>query len=159
MRKALSEFGFIQVVNDQAVFVLKTNNKVHGLVHVWVDDLIYCGDNQFDLVMQTLWERLKWGEEGNSDVKHLGMEIKQHKDHVTVCQSSYILGLERVKLDSRPIRKDRDRNVSWRELNEREKKNLQVLVRCFMWIAMRQSPLCRQLLILQLSTLLMQTSC
>ena len=135
LKKALVKAGFVQAVFDRAVFVLRKGSEVCGIVHVYVDDMTYSGDEHFDRVLDnSIWKKFKWGKEAQMHICQLGMDISQSVNNVVIRQSSYINTLELVKLEPRPIRRTRDKNVGWRELCEREIKDLQVLVGCFMWI-------------------------
>ena len=80
----LKQLGFTQCKYDRAMFVLRTESsegvRIHGIIHIHVDDLLFAGDEAFESKWTQLKEKIKFGDEKAGSFTHLGIELIQDID-------------------------------------------------------------------------------
>ena len=91
LKSSLESLGCSVTPNDRAVFVLKKNGVLHGLVAVHVDDIIWTGD---DLFVKTVIEQLRVLFQVRSfpkdDFTYLGLKVSRCAGDIQVSQSDYV---------------------------------------------------------------------
>ena len=87
----LLEAGCKMLDTDQAVFYYHHEDKLHGMLTMHVDDIQYCGTEQFDKnIIQPLKEKFKFGDFQRGEFKCLGWQVKHEDDDIIVDQNDYI---------------------------------------------------------------------
>ena len=93
----LEERGCSKLITDLAFLYYHKEGILHGIITIHVDDLQYCGSNDFESeVIQPMFTKFQFGMMQSRNFKCLGWELNQHDDHLTVDQLAYVE--EKVKL-------------------------------------------------------------
>ena len=93
----LEEKGCSKLITDLALLYYHKDGVLHGVITIHVDDIQYCGSNDFDNeVIQPMFLKFQFGTMQMRNFKCLGWELNQHDDHLTVDQIAYVE--EKVKL-------------------------------------------------------------
>ena len=82
--------------HDEALFFWKHEGKSNGVMAVHVDDFLYCGSKEFKMkVITVLKTKFSISKVEFETFTHLGLEVKQNEDCITLHQQNYI---EEIKL-------------------------------------------------------------
>lgn len=119
---------------DPAVFMwYDDEGDLQGIIAAHVDDFLWGGNEEFKSnTIKTLKEIFKISKEQQDNFKHLGLEIEQNENEITVSQRAYINEMQ-------PINYDKNKNKD-DELNEDERKALRTYVGQIQWIASQTRP-------------------
>jgi len=99
VRETLLSIGCQQSIHDPAVFTLRKDGRLLGVVGCHIDDFLHTGDTEFDcLVMDKLRERFLAGRVDDKTFTYVGFGIKQCSDGIKLDQSDYVENLENVAL-------------------------------------------------------------
>ena len=118
---------------DEALFFWKKTNKLHGILALHVDDLLFCGSLLFlKEIIHTIKITFKISKEETEVFQHLGLEIEQTRGLIYVHQSKHINSMQPLKLDN--LKKKTD------ALNTREYEELRSHVGQLIWTANQTRP-------------------
>ena len=105
----MRSYGLCPLVTEPCLYVLKRDGKIILSVLLYVDDILYVGSrtvlDEFENAMKQKFQ-IKHTVQATS---HLGNDIAQHPQHVTLSQPKYIadaverFGLANAKLVRTPI--------------------------------------------------------
>ncbi|XP_078490921.1 uncharacterized protein LOC144747058 [Ciona intestinalis] len=99
VRRFMIDAGAKPSSGDQAMFIYHINNVLQGMMCVYVDDILWIGNDQFKtLVIEKLYKTFTIGSESSEKFKYIGLEMKETIGHITVDQSSYIKLLEPINI-------------------------------------------------------------
>ena len=93
LREVLETFNVQASTLDEGLFfALDNDNQLMGILACHVDDLLYGGSMQFyDLVINSLRDKLVFGSENASTFTYIGMHVVQHPDKsISLDQSSFM---------------------------------------------------------------------
>ena len=118
---------------DEAVFFWKNEGKLNGVMAVHVDDFLYCGSKEFELkVITVLKTKFLTSKVESETFTHLGLEVKQTEDCITLHQQNYI---EEIELLS--VGKKKEKNEL---LSDEEFKELRAVVGQLLWVSGQTRP-------------------
>ena len=87
----LEERGCQRLPTDLACLYWHKDGILHGMITIHVDDIQYCGSPAFDEhVIEPMLKKFKFGLVQKGEFKCLGWSLKQHPDHLTIDQLSYV---------------------------------------------------------------------
>ena len=93
----LREAGMITSKYDQAVFIWYSRGVLMGLLACHVDDILFGGAQHFHTqVIDKLRLIFSVGLEENTNLKYLGLSIKQSKAEINVSTFSYAKSLKSI---------------------------------------------------------------
>ena len=81
---------------DNCVFLLKNRGDLVGVLGLHVDDFIWGGDDNFEIVIGELRNVLSVGSENVGSFTFLGLEITFSENTVWLSQSGFIRGIEEM---------------------------------------------------------------
>ena len=117
VKKELKDLSVEMCRLDNSLFAWKRKGKLEGLICIYVDDFLYAGtENFYRNVILKLKEKFLIGSTESMAFTYVGLSIKSYADGITIDQSQYIAGIERI-----PISKERALERK-EELSEIEKK-------------------------------------
>ena len=120
-------------IYDSALFFWKYKGNLHGILAAHVDDFLYSGSYVFQQkVIDVLKEQFLISKESIDIFRHLGPEIKQLQNKITLHQSMYTDDIKCVKIDYH-------RN-NHEELNNKEYKELQAVIGQLCWTSNQTRP-------------------
>ena len=93
LREALEASNVQASTLDEGLFfALDKDNQLMGILACHVDDLLYGGNMQFyDLVINSLHDKLVFGSENASTFTYIGMHVLQHPNkRISLDQSSFM---------------------------------------------------------------------
>ena len=119
VKKELKDLSVEMCNLDNSLFAWKRQGKLEGIICIYVDDFLYTGtENFYSNVILKLKEKFLIGSTESMAFTYVGLSIKSYADGITIDQSQYIAGIERI-----PISKERALERK-EELSEIEKKNI-----------------------------------
>ena len=66
-----------------ALFYWNKNSQLQGIIIIHVDDFLWGGTNEFEnKIINKLRDTFLVGSEDENSFKHVGIQIKQLKDHI-----------------------------------------------------------------------------
>ena len=130
----LIELGLDRISLDQAVYALRVNGELRGILCIHVDDMLWAGDKKFaDEVITPLKKRFAISSEFSSTFQYLGLQINQVGRKITVDQSHYVKTIEEINIDVG------DRPDS-EPLTEKERKEMRSTIGKLVWASTRTRP-------------------
>ena len=78
LREVLINLGARPVILDQGIFYWFNNSRLIGLMVIFVDDILYRGDQTFTSVTNQLKAKLKVGAENETKLAYIGLNIVQN---------------------------------------------------------------------------------
>ena len=80
-------------------FIIIINNELQGITAIHVDDFLWCGNDYFFRnVIEKIHNHFIIGKEFNTAFRYLGLDLKEHKDHILLVQMHYIDSLNTVNI-------------------------------------------------------------
>lgn len=136
---------------DEALFYLKTDNQLQGVVGIHVDDFIYGGnDNFISNTVSTVKSAFEIGTETSAPMKFVGINITQERNgKISFSQEGYLSDIKVNECLSIGDKK--------RDLNSEEQRSFRGIIGQLNWISSRTNPLI-SFDVCQLSTKLSQAS-
>ena len=133
VREELEKFGVLVSRYDEAIFFWRTESGLEGLICCHVDDFLWGGTMKFkEEVIDKTKQTFVISKEDQSDLKYIGLELKQSMDKITVSQKKYIESLDEIRLERKLGNEE--------ELNKKEKRMLRGAVGQLNWIAFQTRP-------------------
>ena len=124
----LSKLGAKVSSYDRAVFIMKDETKLHGLIIVHVDDFLWVGSEEFlNTVMDPIRKQFKVSKEFDAAFKYVGINLEQDQKGIRLHQYQYIEGIQPIEIEESET-VDLDRFVT-----EKEKKDFRTLVGQMQW--------------------------
>ena len=118
---------------DEALFIWRSEGKLHGLIGCHVDDFIYGGSVLFNQqVIEKIKEKFEISREDHCMFKYIGQEVKQAHSEITIDQQQYIDDLSTTEI---PV--DQDKSDV---LDSHEKRELKAIAGQINWIATQTKP-------------------
>ena len=132
-KEELEKFGVLVSKYDEAIFFWHTESGLEGLICCHVDDFLWGGTMKFkEEVIDKTKQTFVISKEDQSDLKYIGLELKQSMDKITVSQKKYIESLDEIRLERKLGNEE--------ELNKKEKRMLRGAVGQLNWIAFQTRP-------------------
>ena len=89
---------------DVVLFFWKHEGKLNGVMAVYGDDFLYCGSKESDLkVITVLKTKFLISKAESETFTHLGLEVKQSEDCITLHQQNYIEEIELLSVQGAHI--------------------------------------------------------
>ena len=143
----LQEIGLKPSKYDRALYIHKTNNKIHGFLSIHVDDGIWCGDAAFVVCVQKILQRFDFSSsetlknDGDS-MKYLGVNIVCQsiagRKAFSIEQNDYYQKLNEIDLVKNfGVLNDNKRKL---ELNAALRRQYQQILGCLMWLVTATRP-------------------
>ena len=106
LREVLINLGARPVILDQGIFCWFNNPRLIGLMVIFVDDILYGGDQTFTSVTNQLKVTFKVGAENETKLAYIGLNIVQNPNFsITISQKDYVENLEPISLSTININK------------------------------------------------------
>ena len=116
MKDELRALGVQNSKYDEAPFFWKQEGKLNGVLAAHVNDFLCCGSKEFELkVITVLKTKFLISQVESEAFTHLGLEVKQSEDCITLYQQNYIEEIELLSVDKR---KEKDELLSDEEFKE-----------------------------------------
>ena len=97
VKEELIKLGCVQSKLDPALFFLRHNGKLTGMIGCHIDDFLHAGEIHFDrTVMDKLRNRFLAGKMEDTQFTYVGFGIKQTDESIILDQSEYMKELEYV---------------------------------------------------------------
>ena len=129
----LIKLGMERSKYDEALFYLKNNGMLIGIITVHVDDFLFGGTNEFHkVVIESIQAVFEIRTICETPLKYLGLSLRQTENAIVVDQNEYIDSLQEVSiLDS----KDNDRL-----LNKNEHRQYRRICGSLNWVSTQTRP-------------------
>ena len=75
---------------DSSLFNCQNNNELEGIIAIHVDDFLSTGNEQF----LKYTEKFTVGKEYNTAFHYLGLDLKEHRNYISLDQTHYIIKLK-----------------------------------------------------------------
>ena len=100
--KVLIKLGVTQCLADKAIFFWYTDNKLGGIIALYVDDFLYAGSQHFiDSIIKKLMTIFKIGSTGSGSFTYVGYRLNTYQDGITLDQEQYINSIKDVYLSKK----------------------------------------------------------
>ena len=124
--------GALNSMYDNALFYLRNNSELQGLICSHVDDFFFNGSQLFhSKIIDHLRSKFALSQELFDQMSFIGIEILQCSDSITMHQKAYIDELEVIQLND---------NSKGRSLNTSEIRLLKGLIGQLQWVAKLTRP-------------------
>ena len=135
VRYEFLKLGAVSSRYDEACFYFKKENKLEGMIVIFVDDFYYSGGRVFSReFIDKLVQVFKVRVQNCGNFKYLGLNIIQAGDHIQVDQSVYIQNLECISISSA-----RSQSTD-SPLTSQEKKEVKSKCGQLLWVANYSRP-------------------
>lgn len=91
LKKALVELGLEITMFDKAMFVLRLDNKLQGVLVCHVDDLLYAGTMKFLAKMKELSEMFVLSKSEAGALRYVGIDVNTFDGELLLTQQSYVV--------------------------------------------------------------------
>ena len=118
--------GIEEAANDKPLFLLKKDDKLHGLIVAHVDDLLVAGDEEFYKVINEIKKFIKMGKEADGHFKFCGMSFFMCRNHEKT------VGVDTTKIGS--VQKLKT-STTRRPLSSEEEKEVRSGIGTLQWFA------------------------
>ena len=130
VRDVLTNLGATPSNLDQGLFTFYKNQKLNGIIVLFVDDIIYAGQDSFNDVINNFKSTFQIGSEGSQIFDYVGIHLEQHGDKsITIEQKAYTSSLKPITITS-----EQNDNPSM-TLDNNDLKSLRGLVGQLNWLA------------------------
>ena len=120
---------------DPGLFYWHSDGKIHGIITIHVDDLLWGGTKLFEeVVINAFKQRFKIGKECCTAFKYLGLQIIQENNSININQINYSKSIQPIDLSKE---RRAQKNLP---LGKEELKKLRVLIGQMNWIATQTRP-------------------
>ena len=120
---------------DNSMFIWHKDNVLEGIMTTHVDDLIYCGTDEWrNTVINKIQSEFKISKFGTRAFRYVGLGIEQNGSDLYVTQQHYIQSLEEINIDNNR-RKDLHA-----KLTDSEKKELRQICGQLLWVSSQTRP-------------------
>ena len=120
---------------DPAVFYLRQDTSVIGILLLHVDDVIWCGTDEFEsIVIERIRSAFKIGKEAVESFKYLGIDLTSTDLDCQLSQEEYMSDLKEIKLQPERAKKKEER------LAKDEATQLRSVVGQLNWLASTTRP-------------------
>ena len=99
VREELLKLGCIQCDLDPAMFYLKKNGQLNGIICCHVDDFLHAGDEHLDSVMSKLRKRFSAGKVEEKCFDYIGFQVIQDSGNIMIDHSGYMQKLDNKIID------------------------------------------------------------
>ena len=118
---------------DEALFIWRSEGKLHGFIGCHFDDFIYGGSVLFNQrVIEKIKEKFEINREDDCVFKYIGQEVKQAHSEIIIDQQQYIDDLTTTEI---PV--DQDKSDV---LDSQEKRELKAIAGQINWISTQTRP-------------------
>ena len=149
VKECLLNLDCSQVKSDPAIFYWYTQNKLHGIFVMHVDDFLYGGTKEFhNWVIDNVRNQFKIGSHETGAFTYVGLNIQQTDDGIIMNQKSYIKSVQ-------PIQVQKNDKGGSEILDKANSDNLRSLIGQLNWLGTQTRPDC-SFDVLELSTSLKQ---
>ena len=136
LKESLCNLGFVICPLDPCLFVLPDSQQgIHGIIGMHVDDGLCAGDKVFDQVLQKLEAKFPFGSKREKEFTFTGIQIKQDGDgRIHLNQKDYVENID-------PICINRDRRKKDSMLiNDEERQGMRGLIGSLQYAATNTRP-------------------
>lgn len=135
LREELINLGCKCSNKDPSLFIYHQNSRLHGIMMIHVDDILWAGSEQFvTKVIDQIRATFKISSECRSAFKYVGLEINQTKEGIYLSQKQYASEIEEVKIDNH-----RKKNLNL-PLTDEETSELRAITGKLNWLATETRP-------------------
>ena len=99
VREELLKLGCIQCDLDPAMFYLKKNGQLNGIICCHVDDFLHAGDEHLDSVMSKLRKHFSAGKVEEKCFDYIGFHVIQDSGNIMIDHSGYMQKLDNKIID------------------------------------------------------------
>ena len=99
VREELLKIGFKQCRLDPAVFFVRENYRLKGMICCHVDDFLHAGDAVFDKMIEVLRQRFYAGKVEEKTYKYIGFKVEQSENKIILDHSEYVEKMKTETLD------------------------------------------------------------
>ena len=99
VKEELLKLGCKQCSLDPAVFILRSEQNLNGIICCHVDDFLHAGDAKFEEVMRKLRSRFAAGKIEEKNFTYIGFHIHQNENGIILDHSEYMNKIENAKID------------------------------------------------------------
>ena len=132
IKSLLCNLGCAMTTCDPAVFFLREESKLLGLLVVHVDNAIWCGSEEFERkIIQSVRSSYKIGKDS---FKYLGIDLCCSEELIKLSQEIYMGDLKTI-----PVQPDSARQKT-EPLNKHETKQLRCITGQFNWLSSTTRP-------------------
>ena len=97
VREVLTNLGAIPSTLDQGLFTFYKDQKLIGILVLFVDDIIYAGQSNLGDVIDKFKSTFQIGSEGSQIFDYVGIHLEQHPDKsITIDQQAYVSSLKPI---------------------------------------------------------------
>ncbi len=129
-----NDLGFEQCSHDVALFTLRKEGTLHGIIAIHVDDMLVTGDSVFKQSLKRLSERFKFGSEQWDNFLHLGIRYQRNSEGVIeMSQTAYIEKIDALEVNNNV---EEDNNP----LSASDEHELRATIGALMWVACSTRP-------------------
>ena len=132
--ECLSSLGCTKSALDPALFYMKEDGQLRGMIACHIDDFLHAGDHIFEECMAKLRDRFLAGKLEVGQFKYVGFEITQNVDGIIIDQTGYVKELENAHVS--PERRMQKLEM----LNATESTTLRELVGRLNWAVQGSRP-------------------
>lgn len=133
LSEVLLDLGLYRSKYDHAVFLYYVGDKVIGMICVYVDDLLYSGNPQFESdIIEKIMIRFEIGSSEKSNFTYCGIAVSTADHVLTLSQTAYIESLQPVCISGQ---KDHSK-----PLNTKEYAEFRKLLGHLSWLAVSTRP-------------------
>ena len=130
--KEMMEIGCKKSLYEDALFYLKENDKLLGMMATHVDDFLNAGNAIFNKkVINVMDNRFDFGREIETDFRYVGINVTKEDKYIVLDQSHYVDLMEEVHLPS---------GDHGDLLSEKEKKLYRGIVGSINWVSLISRP-------------------
>ena len=133
LKKVLESLGMKALSGDPAFFTYHKDGKLIGFVLIHVDDLLMCGDEEFEeMIIDKIMKCFKFSKLEKTKFTYLGCQIEKFENgDISLNQNEYI---EKIKEVIIPTRSNNCR------VSDFEKREIRRVVGELLWVSMMTRP-------------------
>ena len=130
----LLSLGCTKSALDPALFYMKKDGQLKGIIACHIDDFLHAGDEEFDECMTKMRKQFLAGKLEMGQFKYIGFNITQNDHHIIIDQTEYVKQLENATINAQR------RSQKSQSLNATESTTLRELVGRLNWVAQGSRP-------------------
>lgn len=130
----LLSLGCTKSALDPALFYMKKDGQLKGIIACHIDDFLHAGDEEFDECMTKMRKQFLAGKLEMGQFKYIGFNITQNDHHIIIDQTEYVKQLENATINAQR------RSQKSQLLNATESTTLRELVGRLNWVAQGSRP-------------------
>lgn len=134
VKEELLKLGFEQCSVDPAVFCLRKDGKLCGIICSHVDDFLHAGDEIFENQICKFRQRFSAGKVAKCQFEYIGFNVKQDQEGIILDHTKYMEKLNNVEID--PLKASQKKTL----LSEEEQTAYRQLIGQINWAVQGSRP-------------------